>query len=67
MGLRKVHESVGREVLSNILIHFQVGGRNMFKLIIREVCIGKHLSDNFPVQNGLKQGDELSPLLLYLL
>jgi hypothetical protein len=24
---------------------------------------GKHLSDNFPVQNGLKQGDALSPLL----
>jgi hypothetical protein len=26
--------------------------------------IGKHLSDSFPVQNGLKQGDALSPLLL---
>jgi hypothetical protein len=28
------------------------------------VRIGKHLSDNFPIQNGLKQGDALSPLLL---
>jgi hypothetical protein len=28
-----------------------------------KVCIGKHLSDNFPIQNGLKQGD---PLLLLL-
>jgi hypothetical protein len=28
-----------------------------------KVCIGKHLSDSFPVQNGLKQGDALSPLL----
>jgi hypothetical protein len=28
-----------------------------------EVCIGKHLSDDFPIQNGLKQGD---PLLLLL-
>jgi hypothetical protein len=28
-----------------------------------KVCIGKHLSDNFPVQNGLKQGDALLPLL----
>jgi hypothetical protein len=27
------------------------------------VRIGKHLSDNFPIQNGLKQGDALSPLL----
>jgi hypothetical protein len=25
--------------------------------------IRKHLSDNFPIQNGLKQGDALSPLL----
>jgi hypothetical protein len=28
-----------------------------------KVCIGKHLSDSFPNQNGLKQGDALSPLL----
>jgi hypothetical protein len=24
---------------------------------------GNHLCDNFPIQNGLKQGDDLSPLL----
>jgi hypothetical protein len=29
-----------------------------------EVRIGKHLSDDFPIQNGLKQEDALSPLLL---
>jgi hypothetical protein len=28
-----------------------------------KVRIGKHLSDSFPVQNGLKQGDALSLLL----
>jgi hypothetical protein len=28
-----------------------------------KVCIGEHLSDNFPNQNSLKQGDALSPLL----
>jgi hypothetical protein len=28
-----------------------------------EVCIGKHLSDSFPIPDGLKQGDALSPLL----
>jgi hypothetical protein len=28
-----------------------------------QVRICKHLSDNFPIQNGLKQGDALSPLL----
>jgi hypothetical protein len=27
-----------------------------------KVCIGKHLSDSFPIQNGLRQ-DALSPLL----
>jgi hypothetical protein len=25
--------------------------------------MGKHLSDSFPIQNGLKQGDALSPQL----
>jgi hypothetical protein len=28
-----------------------------------KVHIGKHLSDSFPVQNGLKQGDALSLLI----
>jgi hypothetical protein len=27
------------------------------------VWVGKHLSDTFPIKNGLKQGDALSPLL----
>jgi hypothetical protein len=27
------------------------------------IHIGKHLSDSFLIQNGLKQGDALSPLL----
>jgi hypothetical protein len=30
--------------------------------IYSKVHIGKHLSDNFPIPNGLKQGDALSPL-----
>jgi hypothetical protein len=28
-----------------------------------KVRIGKHFSDSFPIQNGLKEGDALSPLL----
>jgi hypothetical protein len=27
-----------------------------------KVRIGKHLSDSFPIQNGIRQGDALSPL-----
>jgi len=27
------------------------------------VQVGKHLSDMFPIKNGLKQGGDLSPLL----
>jgi hypothetical protein len=33
-------------------------------MCLNEVRIGKHISGNFPVQNGLQQGDALSPLLL---
>jgi hypothetical protein len=28
-----------------------------------KVCIGKHMSDNFPIPNGLKEGDVLWQLL----
>jgi hypothetical protein len=28
-----------------------------------KVCIDKYLSDAFPIQNGMKQGDALLPLL----
>jgi hypothetical protein len=31
--------------------------------IYSKVLIGKHLSDIFSIQNDLKQGDALSPLL----
>jgi hypothetical protein len=28
-----------------------------------KVLVGTHLSDNFPIENGLKQGNALTPLL----
>jgi len=31
--------------------------------IYSRVWVGKHLSDMFPIRNGLKQEDALSPLL----
>jgi hypothetical protein len=60
---------VRREVLYNIFIDFQVPMKlvRLIKMCLNEtynkVRIGKHLSDIFPIQNGLKQGDALSPLL----
>jgi hypothetical protein len=37
----------------------------LIKMCLNKTCkarIGKHLSDSFPIQNDLKQGDALSPL-----
>jgi hypothetical protein len=55
--------------LYNILIEFGVPMKlvGLVKMCLNEtyskVCIGKHLSNNFHIQNGLNQGDSLSPLL----
>jgi hypothetical protein len=60
---------VWREVLYNILIEFGLSMKlvRLIKMCLNEtyskVRIGKHLSDSFSIQNGLKQGDALSPLL----
>jgi hypothetical protein len=32
-------------------------------VLVYALGIGQHLSESFPIQNGLKQGDALSPLL----
>jgi hypothetical protein len=33
--------------------------------IYGKIHIGKHLSENFPIQNDLRQGDASSPLLFH--
>jgi hypothetical protein len=54
--------------LYSILIEFGIPMKlvRLIKMWLNEVCskvhIGKHLSDKFPIQNGLKQGDALLPL-----
>jgi hypothetical protein len=66
---KKAYDSVRREVLYNILIEFGVPLKpaRLIKMCLNEtyskVRIGKYSSDNFPIQNGLKQGDASSPLL----
>jgi hypothetical protein len=40
----------------------------LIKMCLNEICskvqVGKRLSDMFPIKNGLKQGDAVSPLFL---
>jgi hypothetical protein len=56
--------------LYNILIEFEAPKKlvRLIKMCLNEsynkVHIGKYLSDNVSIQNGLKVGDALSPLLL---
>jgi hypothetical protein len=65
----KAYDSVRREIIYNIIIDLGVP-KNLVRLIkmcltenFSRVRVGKNLSDNFPIRNGLKQGDALSPLL----
>jgi hypothetical protein len=69
IDFKKAHDSVRREVLCNILIEFGIPMKlvRVIQLCLNDayskVRIGNHLSDSFPIQSGLKQGDALSPLL----
>jgi len=55
--------------LYNILIEFGIPKKlvRLIKMCLNEtysrVPVGKNLSEMFPIRNGLKQGDALSPFL----
>jgi hypothetical protein len=65
IDFKKAYDSVKSEVLYNILLQFGIPKKlvRLIKMCLNEtyskVRIGKILSDEFPIQNGLKQGDAL--------
>jgi hypothetical protein len=69
IDFKETYDSFRREVLYNILIEFGIPKKlvRLVKSCLTEtysrVRAGKNLSDMFPIRNGLKQGDALSPLL----
>jgi hypothetical protein len=69
IDFKKAYTSVRREVLYTILIEFGIPRKlvGLIKMCLNvthsSVRIGKYQCDKFPVQNGLKQGGALSPLL----
>jgi len=69
IDFKKAYVSVRREVLYNILIEFGILKKlvRLIKMCLTEtysrVRVGKNFSDVFPVRNGIKQRDALSPLL----
>jgi len=69
IDFKKAYDSVRREALYNILIEFGIPKKlaRLIKMRLTEtysrVRVGKNMSEMFPIRNGLKQGDDLSPLL----
>ena len=69
IDFKKAYDSVRKEVLYKILIEFVIPKKlvRLIKMSLTEtyssVRVGKNVSDRFPIRNGLKQGDALSPLL----
>jgi hypothetical protein len=70
IDFKKAYDSVRREAFYNILIEFGIPKKlvRLIKMCLAEtysrVRVGKNLSEMFPIRNGLKQGDAISPLLL---
>ena len=72
IGFEKAYDSIKRESLYDILIKFGVQKKvRLIKICLdgtqNKVRIGNYLSSSFPIENGLKPGDALSPLLFNFL
>jgi hypothetical protein len=68
-----MYDTVMRDVLYSILIVFGIPRKlvGLIKMCLNETCstvfIDKNPSDKFPIQNGLKRQDALSPFFSTLL
>jgi len=68
IDFKKAYDSVRREVLYNIITALGIPMKlvRLIKMCLTEtysrVRVDKHLSDMFPIRNGMKQGDALLPL-----
>ena len=69
INLKKAYGSTRKAPIYNVLVEFGTPMKlvRLIKMYLNEtygrVQVGKHLSDMFPIRNGLKQGEALSPLL----
>jgi hypothetical protein len=73
IDFKKAYGSVKRKVFYSLLIEFGVPMKlvRLIKMCLNKmyskIGICKHLSDNFSIQNDLKQGDALKPLIFLTL
>jgi len=67
IDFKRAYDSVRREVLFKILIGIPRKLVRLIKMSLTEtysrVRVGKNVYDRFPIRNGLKQGDALTPML----
>jgi hypothetical protein len=65
LDFKIAYDLIRREVMDSSLTEFDIPVNLIMlnKMCLNETCsevhIGKHLSDAFPLQNGLKQGNNL--------